>query len=193
MFRRKLLDPNLGNFFGTRFEISTAATLVRAGVRFARRSFGGPDFEIRDRPFLGLGIECASCRMPEPEGTLHVVDKLHRAVTSKSRQPYATGSNALAVDVTNLQAIGIDHGHGVLVSPHYENELAGIAHESGFGSLLLFWLQTEMSGGAVTGLRSRFARADTLAARPQLVQFLDIAFAGKLKGDPADWCVPYMT
>jgi hypothetical protein len=135
VYRRKLTYPNLGNFFGTRFEISIAASLVRSGVAFVRRSKGGPDF-LLGGDFSGLGLECVSAHVPAPVGGPHVLDKLHSVVHAKSSKAYATPANVLAVDVTNLQATGIGHGHGVLISPKYANELASIAANSGFGSLL---------------------------------------------------------
>ena len=42
-YRKKLLDSDVGNFFGTRFEIFIAALLVDKAIAFRHRSQGGPD------------------------------------------------------------------------------------------------------------------------------------------------------
>lgn len=191
VFRRKLLDPNLGNFFGARAEVSMAASLIRSKVRFVRRSAGGPDFLLKGN-HKGLGIESASAHMVNPASGLHVVDKLHAVVKAKSQKPYALPTNVLAVDVTNLQAIGIDYGQGALVSDQYGPELATIAAESGFGSLLLFWLQTEVQDNRVVNAWSRYARADSPLLDAQLTPFLDDHFTGLGHVNPSDWHVPYM-
>lgn len=190
IFRRKLTDANMGNFFGTRFEVSMAASLIRSRAVFQRCSKGGPDF-VLGGGFAGTGVECVSAHVPDPVGGPHVLDKLHSVVSAKSRKDYALQVNALAVDVTNLQAVGIDQGQGVLISPQYANELASISAGSGFGSLLFFWLQTELTDGSVTGIRSRFARADSPHADALLLAFIEAHFGGRAD-HPAAWRVPYM-
>ena len=189
-YRKKLTDPNLGNFFGTRHEVAMAASLIRRDVPFRRRSSGGPDFELRAH-HRGLGIECVSAHLVSPETAPHVVDKLAAVVAAKSSKPYAQPMNVLAADVTNLQAAGMDHGHGTLVSAEYEDELASIAAESGFGSLLLFWLQIHVKNGRASAIESRFARADALAIDERLKTFLDTQFVAKGHVPPEDWRVPY--
>ena len=192
-YRRKLTDPNLGNFVGTRFEIYTAASLIRGGVQFQRRSQGGPDFVLVGR-FAGLGVECASLHLVDPTKGGYAVDKLADVVEVKAAKDYAISTNVLALDTTNIQAASIDHAAQPAIDPANVDRLADIVNSSGFGSLLCFWTQNTVESGKVVASTARYARIDCDDVPDDLERFLDAVYSGRgHQGDPPNWQVPFLT
>ncbi len=190
--RRKLLDPDLGNFYGTRFEVGIAASLCRRQVRFEHRSKGGPDFVLGGAG--DLGIECASLHFTDASKGSFALDKLQQVVTYKSGKDYANGARALALDMTNLQAASLDHGDGPVVDWANAEVIGAMANASAYGTLLLFWHKIEYDdAGKLTGLLSRYARADSSSITPDLLNFISSKFPGTEGTGSASWTVPYLT
>jgi len=94
-FRRRLARDQ---YVGLRFEVATAARLIRRGVPFTRGE--RPDFYLT---FNGarLGIECTTATITDP-ARQDPLRKISEVVWNKRDKPYATPSTAIFVDISDV-------------------------------------------------------------------------------------------
>jgi hypothetical protein len=133
-YKQKMKRPKAGDtFFGVRFEVAIAESLILASVLF--ESFDRPDFQIS----IGSNkvfIECASARFRGG----HIGNakrKILHQIHTKSNEPYALPQTALFVDVTNIFQNTLNTGHQ-LDSPQLQEIAAQGVADTQFGAVCLW-------------------------------------------------------
>lgn len=166
-FREELKKENYDNYYGTRFEIDTAASLFRKQVEFDHPD--PPDFEI-----LSPGepaIECTTSHLSKGDRTIE--EKLKQSLISKSGKPYFNSNTALFIDITNLFYNAADNS--IQLS---EDRVKDWVREciSNFnlniGSILMFVYIVETDGDT-PGLHHSYWRLENQDVTEDLVKFLD--------------------
>jgi len=95
---KQLLNSlNENEYYGTRFEISITASLIRKGIDFTKTE--SPDFTINAK--RKIFIECTSSHLTVRK-TGDVKYKIKGTINFKSCKKYCNPETALFVDVTNL-------------------------------------------------------------------------------------------
>lgn len=162
-YKRELRrSSSSAGYYGIRFEVNIAASLTRHGVSY--RKTEAPDFSLNG----GAGIECTSARLTVEKPRSDLLYKVRSCVAKKARGEYVSSSVALLVDVTNL-FFHLVRPHGAAV----RSTLAELAHDSGFGSIMLFAF---MVNPALQRLESGYFREDSETASDGLKHCLDLAF-----------------
>lgn len=99
-FRKELRKADTTDgFFGTRFEINIAASLIRKKVSFKKQE--SPDFIVY-YDVDEIGIECGSVRIRKKSNHSDLFYKIGSAIRSKGSKHYSLTSNALFIDITNI-------------------------------------------------------------------------------------------
>ena len=98
-FRRKSKKISKSEYFGYRFEIQTAMTLIDSQIPFEKRE--APDFEIYHDENATVFIECTSTNLSTPRYK-DVTYKLSSAIAKKAQKPYCNKQTALFLDFTNV-------------------------------------------------------------------------------------------
>ena len=134
-FRKRLKGSSGNEYWGWRFELDIATTLLKAGVAFQKGELlpGGDevngDFVIED-----VRIECASVHADKLQfnSFLH---KICSIANRKAKSSYASRKTALFIDVTNLFQVRLELG-----IPLSDHELRRTARELlstvGFGAIV---------------------------------------------------------
>jgi len=107
-YKRELNQVGYDRYFGIRFELDVAASLIRKGVAYSHPD--PPDFEIQHGD-QELAIECTSAHFSGGDRTKR--EKFTQCLTSKSSKDYFNQNTALFIDVTNLDyaaATGVTSG-----------------------------------------------------------------------------------
>lgn len=100
VFRRALQSCNNDTYFGVRFEVSMAASLVRSNVPFAKTE--RPDFTLLGT-WDGISIECGSAHLSGRRiAASDLKYKIGSVVRDKSQYDYCSAGNALFIDFTNI-------------------------------------------------------------------------------------------
>jgi hypothetical protein len=107
-YKQELNEVGYDRYFGIRFELDIAASLIRKGINYSHPD--PPDFEVQ---YEGkeLAIECTSAHFSGGDRTKR--EKFTQCLTSKSSKDYFNRDTALFIDVTNLDyaaEIGITSG-----------------------------------------------------------------------------------
>jgi hypothetical protein len=160
---------NIDGFFGTRFEINIAATLIRHETPFEKTE--SPDFTIRHESGK-IGIECTSARMRKDKDTSDLLYKVEAAIRSKSSKDYSDLRAALFLDVTNLVYRTLKAGASLYTLLDRE-KLPDIVNRFRFGNLTLFTYLPDISRG---GIQSAYTRVDHLRIQQHLASLLDVCF-----------------
>jgi len=85
-------------YFGVRFEINIAASLIRKNIKFTKAE--SPDFIIHKKS-KNIFIECGSAHLSKPKlGDIKY--KIRSVINKKSSKPYCTLATALFIDITNI-------------------------------------------------------------------------------------------
>jgi hypothetical protein len=166
---RKLIknSRNTDDFFGTRFEINTAATLIRLRLRFEKAE--SPDFIVLTE-FGKAGIECTSARIRKEKHDQSLLYKIESALRDKSKKEYSGPDTALFVDITNLVYRTLHSGAGLHDLLDRE-ALAGVVRQFDFGNLTLFTYLSDRERG---GIESAYARIDHFRMGRALASLLDV-------------------
>jgi hypothetical protein len=102
-FQRKYRKHTENEFWGLRFEIDTASTLVNRGISFATgdRLPGG---ECKNGDFIcgETSIECTSVHVSRTKRFNTYAEKIQRAVRRKKKKAYCATNVALFIDITNI-------------------------------------------------------------------------------------------
>lgn len=135
VFRRALQACNDDTYFGVRFEVSMAASLIQNKVPFVKTE--RPDFTLLDR-WHGVCIECGSVHLSEPKvGIADLKYKIGSVIREKSQYDYCNAGSALFIDFTNINY------HSTLqeILPSVNELKSYVADQlkrSGFGSVALW-------------------------------------------------------
>jgi hypothetical protein len=154
------------NFYGLRFEIKIASTLIKHGLPFTMPE--KPDFMITDDG-MNAGIECGSARIIAAK-TGDLSYKIQQELQDKTQKPYASRKTALAIDITNLAFNGLGRSS---ISGFQDLKPAIARHlsHSGFGSVLLY---IYMTNPTLDRYESNHIRVDAQGADPRLIKLLDV-------------------
>lgn len=125
------------SFFGTRFEINIASSLLMKGV--ALNKCERPDFLIKNS---NVGIECTSARLRIAQTKKDLSYKIGASIYKKASKGYASRSIALFIDNTNLA-----HNTKPFDSEPFRRAATANEDKSPFGAILLFfYLMNEDKG-----------------------------------------------
>lgn len=170
LFRGALQSCNSDTYFGYRFEVSVASSLIRGQVPFVKME--RPDFRLLDQ-WDGLCIECGSTHLSEPKlGIADLKYKVGSVIREKSQHDYCDAGSALFIDFTNINY------HSTLqeILPGV-NELKGYVADqlqvSGFGSVILWTYIVNLD---TRRYQWKYTRIDNKLARQLLVVFLDTLY-----------------
>ena len=85
-------------YFGVRFEIEIAASLIRKNIKFTKSE--SPDFIVHTNR-KDIFIECGSAHLSKPKSG-DITYKISSVINKKSKRPYCNNATALFIDVTNI-------------------------------------------------------------------------------------------
>jgi len=170
VFRRALQSCNDDTYFGVRFEVSMAASLIRSKVPFVKTE--RPDFTLLDH-WDGVCIECGSAHLSEPK--IRIADlkyKIGSVIREKSQYDYCNASNALFIDFTNINY------HSTLqeILPGVDESKSYVADQlkrSGFGSVVLW---TYIINLDIQKYEWKYTRIDNKMPNQLLMRFLDTLY-----------------
>lgn len=169
-FRQSIVEAGgTDSFFGTRFEINIAATLVRESIPFIKQE--SPDFRIL-KPYQGTGIECTSARIRKDGPAKDFFYKVRSKAREKTHKNYADPSTALFIDITNTFFTSLRRGSDVDTFFNRER-LRNLIGGGGFGNLTLF---TYLVDNDLDKIESSYIRADHGSISTSLANLLDVAF-----------------
>ena len=102
---RKLVKPlrtakDIDRFYGIRFEVNIAATLILNKVQFDKQE--SPDFGVHWRG-KELGIECAGSHIMKAKRRDDYLYKIGSKISEKEKRNYCNNRTGLFLDVTNLE------------------------------------------------------------------------------------------
>lgn len=151
-------------YFGARMEVYTAASLVRAGIKFNCRE--SPDYELT-KDFEGVFIECGSAHITG--GSTDLVKKVSLSVINKCKKPYANRSTLLMLDITNPIFHGLS-SENRCATDDIRASVSEAINGSGYGGVLLLSYGINET---VTKIFSNFIRIDHGSADSKLIEFLN--------------------
>lgn len=170
VFRKALIRSNDDTYFGIRFEVSTAASLIRSGTPFAKSE--SPDFVLTDR-LVGAFIECGSAHLSKPKpGIADLKYKIGSVVRDKSRHDYCHEGTALFIDFTNINYH--NKNNESMPSVHeWRDYLQQLLQSANFGSIVLWTYIINMDKNKY---QWKYTRADAKDPNKALVEFLNAAY-----------------
>ena len=151
------------SFFGVRFEVNIAASLVRKKVEFVKQE--APDFFLDE---VGVAIECSSVHIRSNRQKIDYGYKITSCIHSKQKKEYANPETALFVDYTNVlqRAWSLDKEIAkATILAAYDSR--------SFGSVVLFHY---IINRAEERIESNYVRQDHVDCANELKQFLDNHF-----------------
>jgi len=164
------------SFFGTRFEINIAASLVRKNIDF--RKSESPDFRLCE---AGCAIECTSVRSVSGNRNKNYDYKISSAINKKSSQKYAKKKTVLAIDRTNTLFLNPNQ----TIAGARSAMQAGLSG-SGFGAILIF---NYVYNPRCERFESNYLREDGESCDKELIARLDSSFPKGLRR-VEDYVVP---
>ncbi|MFT4869158.1 MAG: hypothetical protein ACI83Q_000782 [Colwellia polaris] len=165
-FRSELKSQTHNEYFGTRFEVDIAASLIRKDIDFDHPD--PPDFDIVNRDCV---IECTTSHFSGGDRTPE--EKIKQAIESKSGKSYFDSSNALFIDITNIyfaMAQREKEYSQEYIEEQVEERLDVFNHD--IGSVILFTYVVDRSASP-PGLHHSYIRVDNSSAEADLTAFLD--------------------
>jgi hypothetical protein len=165
------------SFFGLRFEVNIAASLIRHSVKFTKRE--SPDFSINNTP---LAIECSSVRIRGNDRKPDYNYKLASCIREKEGKGYHDLDTVLAIDVTNIA-----YNADTLVTEEMRSVIVKSVAEKSFGSVLLFYYMLNRKPNQI---ESVYIRVDHPSISEELRTFLHVHFPYG-QHEISDYSIPY--
>lgn len=169
-FRKEIKKAgSTDNFFGVRFEINIAASLIRKNIDFTKQE--SPDFAFVFNS-ESLALECSSVRIRSEKDTSDYNYKISSCINKKESSGYHDNKTALFIDTTNLyyQTLSKDGVPDV-------NAMRSTARESmskdSFGNITLFSFFFDIGKKQY---QSNYARIDHDLIDKNLKNFMDTFF-----------------
>jgi len=154
------------NFYGIRFEVNIAASLLRKNISFHKQE--SPDFRINEAE---VSIECGSVRVRggRPKDG-YIYKKIGQCIREKEKKGYQTFDTALFIDITNAL-----FSEGVLLNalPNKEEirrTTLKLFSSNSFGNASLFHYLYDVEKNS---LISAYIRCDHPQIHHRLKTFLD--------------------
>ncbi|HIH72410.1 hypothetical protein GBV73_09610 [Thermococcus sp. 101 C5] len=164
-FREKI-NTSDSDYYGFRFEVAVASSLIRKGLQFTTPD--PPDFKVvynQEEIF----IECTS-RHISPDKDLNIIQEIKRAVNRKSKRRYDVPRCALFIDITNLYYLAHLKNQTDQLKLIRKSIKELLEKESNFGSVLLF---VYLVNKAKSRFELNYIRIDNKKIDRVLKDFLD--------------------
>lgn len=131
-FRSKI-NRDDANYYGFRFEVATAASLIRKKVDFEKTET--PDFKVIHDGHE-IFIECTSRHLDKPKSK-DLKYKIKSAILEKSEKSYCQPNTALFIDITNIYYHSWLKGQ-LIQSKQLREYVMSLLESIKFGSVVLF-------------------------------------------------------
>jgi hypothetical protein len=170
-------------FYGTRFEINIAASLIQKDILFKKQE--SPDFIVYYNS-SEIGIECGSTRIRKEVDNPDLYYKIGSTINSKTRKPYSDSSTSLFIDMTNLI-------HSILKAegrPNFDKireKVKSSINNNDFGSVILF---TYLYMDSKSRFESNYIRVNNSDINKELNHFLNIYY-NKGEHNVRDFDIPW--
>lgn len=171
---RKLVKPlkvarNIDRFYGIRFEVNIAATLIRNEIQFDKQET--PDFRVHWRA-IQLGIECAGLHIRKAKEREDYLYKIDSKIFEKEKQSYCNNQTGLFLDITNLAYHA--YARGVTwTKEQLRHRVSDSVANSSFGSVTCF---TYLFNADLDRFQSSYVRVDHPRISDDLRAFMDRVF-----------------
>lgn len=167
-FVSELKRVEYDTYFGTRFEVDIAASLIRSGIQFTHPD--PPDFVIQ-RGSKEVKLECTTSHVSGKN--IDLERKIKDAVSSKSNKDYYGPSTALLIDITNLIHIGFKEGQEPTADKfrQFINEREDV-FDLDIGSVILFSYHIEEAENGYR-IKHSYIREDNHLAKDHLINLLN--------------------
>ncbi len=153
-------------FFGIRFELNIAASLIRKGISFNKQET--PDFVLSEE-MNNIGIECSSVRTRKFEKRPDLNYKVSAQLREKKKRKYSTQNTLLFLDATNI-AHQLTKNSIQLDFPLLKEEIKKSNQEGFFDAVLVFYY---VFNSISNGLESTYLRVDSEWITNSSKKFLD--------------------
>jgi len=165
-------DVDIKHFYGTRFELSIAASLARRNVCFIFNQKDLPDF-VLNNDNAGLRIECGSCFLTTAKDKSSY--KIESLLFEKNKKQYANTATTLFIDRTNLWS----QSKNVLEfgGEEFYSRMQELILKSAYGNVTIFDTYYDIKSQSI---HSNYTRFDSERISIELKDFLDVHFP---KGD----------
>jgi hypothetical protein len=165
-FKRELKRASRSSdgFFGIRFEVNIATSLIRHQVPFTKSE--SPDFIIDNTP---LAIECGSTRVSKHKSESNLAYKIGSCIRAKEKKGYHSPYVALFIDITNLSF----QSGGYPDLDAFRKETTEAASKMSFGAIVLF---TYLMNRELQRFESNYMRIVHRGISIELKTFLDTHF-----------------
>lgn len=170
-FRRKLQDPDIHGYFGSRHELSIAVALLERDVEFEFELPRTADFWVSGDAG-DAGIECTSSHLSR-DSSRDLTYKVRSALHEKASKPYAGMDVALCLDATNLQGRSLRRGKLVFGSDS-DTLLREETKTMAFGSLVA--MATVINKDLDPTHMRTYSRFDSIGIAAQLAALLERVF-----------------
>jgi hypothetical protein len=162
-FKRKIKESrSADNFYGIRFEIHIASTLLKKQILFEKED--PPDFLINNSE---LAIECSSVRIINSKNT-EFVYKVGSCIRKKGKEEYSNLNTALFIDITN-----IIYKSDIVDMSAIRKEAKAALCETSFGNVILF---AYIMNKEQQRFECNYARVDKETISEELKDFLNSYF-----------------
>jgi hypothetical protein len=169
-FRKVLRTANEDTYFGARFEISVAASLVRHKIPFLKSE--RPDF-VLVKEFDGVSIECGTAHLAKPKPTAaDLIYKIGTIVNRKSEQGYCNAGTSLFIDFTNINYHSLTN-KAMLTNDQLKSYVAQALATSMFGGAVLFMYMLNLDSNRY---QHKYHRVDGAHPSKLLLKFLNAAY-----------------
>ena len=170
------------NFWGFRFEIDVASTLVKRSINFELGAdLPGKDEKNGDFKIGNVAIECTSANITKRRDSDYLY-KIQSAVTSKKGKAYCSNSTALFVDITNLYFQRAALGRP-MQNEEVRNQMKESLYKTEFGALVLsLWFFNKAH--KPVGYMNTLLREDNKIVDPELALFLSEGYGLNQNLDP---------
>lgn len=168
--KKTLIQSDYDSYFGVRFEISVAASLIRSAISFQKSE--SPDFLLADE-FAGACIECGSAHLSKPKpGIDDLKYKIGAVSFDKSKHGYCHRGTGLFIDLTNINYHSLNNSIIPSVE-EWRGYLSEVLDKTQFGSIILWTYIINMNANRY---QWKYTRVDSTTPSPQLKAFLDKAY-----------------
>jgi hypothetical protein len=165
--KQLLKSINENEYFGSRFEISVAASLISKNITFKKRESADFIISVDQKESF---IECTSSHITVLKGDFK--QKLVDQITEKALKPYCNLQTALFVDITNIYCMRILEDNSI-TGKDLSNYFAKVLLDTDFGSLMFFVFIANLDKNT---FGTSYIRIDNPKINTSLRDFLDLCY-----------------
>jgi len=162
---RSKINRDDANYFGFRFEVAIASSLIRKKVKFIKTE--SPDYKISHNG-KEIYIETTSTHITKPS-LKDLKHKIKAAIRKKSKKNYCQPNTALFIDITNIYFHNLLRKQ-LIQSKELKNYVKDILKKAKFGSVVMF---AYILNKKLNRFELNYIRVDSEAIDPILRDFLD--------------------